>query len=146
MKRFVPFFAVAVVAFLLGFIFARARESNTGGPVIGPDLLVADSMPTIEATLDFVEKREVAAEDSRFVFYTRFPYRGVGPRAVYCYEQIRPDVWFLRGFFPITMRTFQDLSSKTEVSFLTNSNSVDVVGNGNVLFSIKSMASAIRKK
>jgi hypothetical protein len=117
-----------------------------GGSVIDEHLLVALSLPAIEAKLHFVEKREVAAGDSRFVFYIRFPYRGVpDPQAIYCYEQIRPDVWFLRGFFPITMWNFQDLTSKTEVDFLADGNSVNVVGNGTVLFSIRSMASAIRK-
>jgi hypothetical protein len=43
------------------------------------------------------------------------------------------------------MWNFQDLTSKTEVDFLADGNSVNVVGNGTVLFSIRSMASAIRK-
>jgi hypothetical protein len=146
--------SVVAVAFLfLGATGCKNLKHYDSGAYIAYPFLVSKSAAEIEQKFyecgfTSTSKQEVIAGSARFLFYTKNPYRGVPIDGVYCYEQIGVDRWILRGFFPINGLDFQGVNGKDtiEINYLIEGDSLNVVCNGTLLFSVKSVASAVQKK
>lgn len=107
-------------------------------------LIEARSMSEIETNLFFVEKKEVVAGRSRFLFYTSYPYRGMATTTIYCYEHVKTGNWILRGLLPITSWDYRETASgiHRDISFVANGDSVDLVCNEVPVFTIKPQPSS----
>lgn len=118
----------------------KARE----GSRLDQQLIEARSISEIETNLFFAEKKEVIAGRSRFLFYTSYPYRGIATTTIYCYEHVRTGNWILRGLLPITSWDYRETTSgiHREISFVANGDSIDLVCNEALIFTIKPQPSS----
>lgn len=109
------------------------------GSRLDKNLIVADNEAQIEANIAFREKHLIRAGQSKFAFYTGYPYRGLPTDVLYCYEQVGDGTWILRGLFPVTAWDFRRTTSgiNNGVEFAAYSNSVDVLCNKEVIMTIK---------
>ena len=90
-----------------------------------------------------VPRHDVVAGNSRFVFYAYYPYREKLCAVLYCYEQVTPDLWDLRGYFPVSAGGYLSVNGE-EIEYQPKNDSVDILCKGKLLISIKSSTSHSR--
>lgn len=121
-----------------------------GGSFIAKDLLVVGSTNSIDGSLYSVSKEEVVAGQARYLFCTRYPYRGTPTTVIYCYEMVpvHGGEWLLRGYLPINICDVNEtnLMSSREISYVTDGQAVRLLCNGSVLFTVNSVAEILYKK
>ena len=114
------------------------------GSRLDQQLIEARSISEIETNLFFVEKKEVIAGRSRFLFYTCFHYRGIATTTIYCYEHVKTGNWILRGLLPVTSWDYRETASgiHREIKFVANDDSADVFCNEVLIFTLKPQPSS----
>jgi hypothetical protein len=142
----------AVVFIVLVKKYFHSQDHDLAGAYISGGLLRFTSIAEIENKFHGMgftstSKQEAWAGNEHFVFFDKYPYRGIPVTGVYCYEQIRTNEWILRGFFPVNAWYSQSNDGKNTngLDYAEKSDSVNVIYNGTVLFSIKSMALTMEK-
>ena len=145
--RLIIYLIISVaVGFVAGVLFSHKPSIYDPRPFIGYELISAYSMNDLENKFNqhgfsTVKRHEVANENSHFVFYVYYPYRGVPYIAVYCYEQIKSDTWVMRGFFPVNLfrlgKTVRKEFDGDELDYRLVGDSLEIVSDGRVLVSIK---------
>ncbi|MBN9693774.1 MAG: hypothetical protein J0M24_26325 [Verrucomicrobia bacterium] len=126
----------AVLVIMAG---CESDRNPTSVDTAAVDVLAFGTLPDIEARIAHTETHILDTFNSRFVFLTSPPLRGIPSTSVYCYEQIKSDKWILRCYLPIIIWNFSDSSSSSQISYRADSNAVEVLGNGMTLYSIKSV-------
>jgi hypothetical protein len=99
-------------------------------------IIEVSSRQAIEASFERPPRRftveELSAKDARFLFVTAYPYPGIAIIDVYCFEQIRSDLWQLRTVLTIVNPRL------AVVSFAAEGDSVQVSCDGEVVLRVNS--------
>jgi hypothetical protein len=110
------------------------------------DLLWGDSAKDIVAhfrsNFQTTDSREVAAQNTRYLFVYFSCYRGIGTFTMYCYEEVQRDAWLLRTVIPVKGAGDYDehtLPHAGVLSFPVTGDAVTVVFETKELMTLKSV-------
>jgi hypothetical protein len=99
------------------------------------------SISSIEAQIDFFEKRQISAGSTKYLFYASSQQRYMA-KIIYCYEQVKTglwkDRWILRGYLPISIWDWSNDNSgiRQDIDYVVKGDSVDLVYNGKVALTV----------
>lgn len=145
---FKPTISILMLVCLTGCQTDRKTGGYGGSDFITSELIVLPSWSKVEETVPMVSQEHVIAGQTRYVFGTRYPYRGSATTVIYCYEMIRErdDQWMLRAFLPINLADIHgtNLTSIRVITYEVEGEGVKLLCNGKTLLSINSVSEIIR--